>query len=126
MIRIAKQPNEKYCIWAEGQMYINQTENDYYNFVLEETRRAFATPGFIDGVNLIIKNVSDDKLLKEMGFKKTHSELMKYIPKLVVNQSYYGRDCTTYGSCPTCKAGVKNGIGGKDDVCEKCGQHLTW
>ena len=126
MIRIAKQPNGKYCIWYDGQIHINQSENDYYNFALDEAKIKLSTPGFIDGVNTIIENVKDNNQLKEMGFEKPHSELIKFIPKRVTSTSYNPRDCETVGRCPNCNEFVYDGYGGTDEVCKKCGQHLKW
>lgn len=126
-MRIAKQPNDKYCIWdKQGNLHVNQTEDDYYNFALDEAREQFLMPGFIEGVNTIIQNVSDNKVLKDMGFQKPRSELIKYIPKLVTNQSYSPRDCETVGKCPNCGDYVYDGYGGTDLQCKTCGQHLKW
>lgn len=124
---IAKQPNGKYCIWdSDGKIHINQTEEDYYNFALDEAKKSLNNPNYIYGIDHIIKGVSDDTLLKQMGFDKPHSELMKYIPKLVTSQSYNPRDCETVGKCPNCGSFVSNGYGGTDLECKSCGQHLKW
>lgn len=125
-MRIAKQPNGKYMIMCGEKVYINQTEDDYYDFVLDEARQLFAKPGYIDGVSFIIKNINDDKLLKDMGFEKPHSELRKYIPKKVVHVTYNSRDCETVGRCPLCNEFVYSGYGSTDKVCEHCGQVLEW
>lgn len=126
-MRIAKQPNDKYCIWdRNGKLHINQTEADYYDFILEEAKQRFSNPDYFEGIDAIINNVSDNNLLKQMGFDKPHSELMKYIPKLVTGQSYIPRDCETVGKCPNCGSTVYNGYGGTDLECKSCGQHLKW
>lgn len=124
---IAEQPNGKYCIWdKDGKIHINQTEDDYYNFALDEAKKRFSDPGYMNGIDKIIRQVSDNKLLKQMGFVQPHSELTKYIPELVINQSYNPRDCETVGKCPRCGNFVYNGIGGTDVACKACGQHLMW
>ena len=43
-----------------------------------------------------------------------------------VNRKYISGDFTTYGFCPGCGAEVEDSIGGKDEVCPKCGQKLNW
>lgn len=96
-MRIARQPNGKYFIEHNGQRYINQTEDDYYNFVLEDAREKLNTLGYIDGINFVIQRLTSDEEAKEMGFDKPVKELIRLVPLPVVN-----------------------------NVCPKCGQRLSW
>ena len=125
-MRIAKQPNGKYFIEHNGKRYINQTEDDYYNFALEDARYRLNTPGYTEGLDFLIQRITSDEEAKEMGFDKPLNELIKWVPKPVISRSYAPRDCTEYGKCPKCKAIVQSGIGGTDDACPKCGQRLKW
>lgn len=53
-------------------------------------------------------------------------EISKETKIMVEKQTYYGRDCTTYGICPSCGKSVYNGIIGTQNKCPKCGQLLKW
>ena len=123
---VAKQPNGLYCAFTENETKHNLTEQDYYDLALEELKKRFHEDGYIFGLDYLIRHVSDDAILSEMGFDKPHNELLKFIPKQVVNTTYVGHDCTTYGHCPTCNASVESGYGGTDKKCKNCGQILEW
>lgn len=126
MIRVAMQPNGLYCAFTiDGPKY-NLTEEDYYDLALQEIKDNFKGKDYVEGINSIISKVSDDTILVEMGFDKPHTELVKYLPRKVIFQSYNQRDCETVGKCPACKSIVTNGIAGKDIECPNCHQILEW
>ena len=77
--------------------------------------------GYIEHTNDIPDNV-----LREMGFDKTYMELLKYVPRKPVNQSYAPCDFTTYAKCPGCGGVVIDGMGGTNDKCSCCVQMLKW
>ena len=70
-------------------------------------------------------NISDEQLVL-MGFDKSYSELVKFIPRIPLQEQYVSCDFATYGKCPSCMETVTNGIGGKDVKCRHCGQLLKW
>lgn len=125
---IFKQPNGKICLAGDYTLLYNLTEEE---FIEHEKQKAEVKAKYMlqnpGNINDIIKyrKITDEQL-KEMGYEKTYEEMMKYIPKRVVGGIYYGRDCTTYGKCPTCDAPVQDGIGYTDHKCNKCGQVLDW
>ena len=127
---VIKQPNGNYCYFGyNGKVIKNLSEVDYLllkakeakNIAKEELENCSSSPA-----ELIKYHKVSDEDLKAMGYEKTYNEMLKYIPKRVTNSSYYGRDCTTYGRCPTCDAPVQNGMGGTDKVCRQCNQVLEW
>ncbi len=127
---LIKQPNGKYCYAERNSLAMNLTKEDYTEMRIAQTmiqiERELQEENLSPIVDLIKhRRVSDDQL-KSMGYEKTYEEMCKYIPKKVTNTSYYGRDCTTYGNCPTCDASVQDGIGHTDKVCRKCNQVLQW
>lgn len=127
---VIKQPNGNYCYFGyNGRMIKNLSEIDYLLLRAKEAKDAAKKE--LDNCSNspadLIKYIKvSDEDLKAMGYEKTYDEMLKYIPKRVTNSSYYGRDCTTYGRCPTCDAPVQNGMGGTDKVCRKCNQVLEW
>lgn len=133
---LIKQPNEKYCVidYAGDVRHYNLTEQDIINMYIEDAKAYVGTAEHYS--NIIKKTVSygyeetlnkiSDDVLNEMGFDKTYDELLKFVPRKVVNTSYYGRDCTTYGKCPNCGSSVQDGMGGTDKQCRNCGQILKW
>jgi hypothetical protein len=66
---------------------------------------------------------ANDKCLSQMGFTEPYSELVKYVPRRVINQEYH--DFTTFGNCPSCGKGVQNCMGHGPKKCD-CGQMLKW
>lgn len=68
--------------------------------------------------------------LYSMGYKygdiesMSDNELRK--AKYVVNIQYSGRDCASYGKCPTCGELVVYGMYDKDVKCRVCKQTLHW
>ena len=127
---VIKQPNGNYCYFGyNGKMIKNLSEIDYLLLRAKEAKDA-AKEELNNCSNSpadLIKHIKvSDEDLKAMGYEKTYDEMLKYIPKRVTNSSYYGRDCATYGSCPTCGEPVQNGMGGTDKVCRKCNQVLEW
>ena len=137
MVRtLIKQPNEKYCIvnYAGEVVRYNLTEQDIIDMYIEDAKahigasehygslikRTVGT-GFVESTHEISSDV-----LKEMGFNKTYNELLKFVPRKPINQSYAGCDFTTYGKCPNCGNTVTDGMGGTDEKCRGCGQLLKW
>ena len=122
------QPNGKICVVELGRLVHNLTEQEYIEYekkkAAEKALEKLKTPNTIGDV-LKYRPISDEQL-KEMGYDKTYEEMMKHIPKRVEQCSYSGRDCTTYGKCPTCGASVQDGIGLTNEQCPKCGQILDW
>lgn len=132
---LIKQPNEKYCIAGyDGEIRkYNLTEQDIIDMYIADAK---ACIGAAEHYGNIIANtvgtysdkifpISDD-VLKEMGFNKTYDELVRFIPRKPLNQSYASCDFATYGKCPNCMATVQDGIGFKEEKCMKCGQLLKW
>ena len=126
---LIKQPNGKYCYYNKNGLSINITKDDYILIRVMQLKKELnnLTDESLPTISDLIKitKVSDEQL-KSMGYDKTYDEMLKYIPRRVLNTSYYGRDCTTYGKCPTCNAPVQDGIGFTDKTCSKCGQVLDW
>ena len=129
---LIKQPNGKYCYVNPSNltMAINLTKEEYKEMRIAQTimqvENELHEGNLSPIVDLIKYRKVSDEQLKSMGYEKTYEEMCKYIPKRVVNSRYYGRDCTSYGKCPTCGAPVQDGIGGTDKVCKKCNQVLKW
>lgn len=127
---LIKQPNGKYCYYCYSGLHINLTKEDYIQLRIKQLREEIEKEikdDNVDSISTLIKykELSNEQL-KSMGYEKTYDEMLKYIPKKVLHTSYYGRDCTTYGKCPTCNAPVQDGIGHTDKTCGKCGQVLDW
>ena len=109
---------------------INLTKEDYIQLrideLMEDIDSEIKCENLYSMTDLVIRHKISNEVLKSMGCEKTYEEMCKYIPKRVESQSYYGRDCTTYGKCPTCGGHVQDGIGGTDSKCRVCGQVLIW
>jgi len=127
--KLIKQPNGKYCIidYADDVRRYNLTEADIVSMYIEEAQAHIVAAEHYG--NLIARtadsnNIPDD-MLKEMGFNKTYKELVKFVPRKPINQSYADCDFTTYGKCPNCGNIVRDGMGWTDKECE-CGQMLKW
>ena len=122
------QANGKICCVEYSTLICNLTEQEYIEYekkkAEEKALEKLKNPGTIG--NILQYRPISDKQLKDMGYEKTYEEMMKYVPKRVESCSYSGRDCTTYGKCPTCGASVQDGIGHTDEKCSKCGQMLKW
>lgn len=122
------QANGKICILERNDLVCNLTEEEYVEYekkkAEEYAREKLKNPNTIGDV-LKYKQITN-KQLKAMGYDKTYEEMMKYIPKRVERCGYSGRDCTTYGKCPTCGTSVQDGIGFTEEQCPKCGQMLDW
>lgn len=134
---LIKQPNGKYCVidYAGDVKHYNLTEQDIINMYIEDAKACIGDAEHFS--NLIKSTVSSgyyeetlnkipNAILNKMGFDKTYDELLKFVPRKVVNKSYCDRDCTTYGKCPNCGSGVQNGMGGSDKQCRNCEQILKW
>ena len=124
---LIKQPNEKYCVvdYAGDVRHYNLTEQDIIDMYIYDAKSCIGAAKHY--VELIAKTdeVSDD-MLKEMGFDRPYNELVKYVPRKPINQSYASCDFTTYGKCPNCGGLVSDGMGHKDEKCRSCGQMLKW
>ena len=125
---IIKQPNGKICVVEMHTILCNLTEEELIEYekkkAEENVKFMLQNPCNISDI-IKFRKISDEQL-RDMGYDKTYEEMMKYIPKRVIESSYYGRDCTEYGKCPTCNAPVQNGIGYTDYKCRKCNQILEW
>lgn len=132
---LVKQPNDKYCILdSDGKVILyNLIEQDIINMYIEYANNYLnnAKPygdlikKTIVGVHKERLNPISDHVLNEMGFDKTYTELVKYIPLRPVDKAYAPCDFTTYAECPQCGGTVQDGIGHTDKQC-KCGQLLNW
>ena len=124
---LIKQPNEKYCVvdYAGDVRHYNLTEQDIINMYIRDAK---ANIGAAKHYGEIITQINDDNnnVLKEMGFDKPYSELIKFVPRKPIHQHYASCDFATYGKCPNCGRGVQDGMGHKDEKCKKCGQLLKW
>lgn len=130
---VVKQPNGKYC-YVSGYGKItykeNLTEEDYIALVVEQAKEQAKKDLQEENLQpityLIAQSRVPDETLRSMGCVVSYEELCKLIPRIVVDQHYSGRDCTTYGKCPTCGNSVSSGIGGTDEKCHKCRQVISW
>lgn len=68
----------------------------------------------------------DLEKLKEAGYTRPYSEMVKYIPRKPLHQQYAECNFATYGKCPACGETVQNGIGIKEEKCPNCEQALDW
>lgn len=122
------QPNGKICIVEPHTLLYNFSKEEFIEYekqkAEENAKYQMQNPSNISDI-IRFKKISDTQL-KEMGYDKTYEEMIKYVPKRVKQCKYSGRDCTTYGKCPTCGASVQDGIGFTNDQCSKCGQILDW
>ena len=133
---LIKQPNGKYCSADyRGEVeFFNYTEQDiidmYIEKAKEDIRNAEHFGALIEKIEngdiCRVKRNIFDKELKLMGFDKPYNELVKFVPRRPINQTYASCDFATYGKCPNCSVSVQNGIGGKDEKCRNCGQLLKW
>lgn len=136
MNELIKQPNGYYCsVNFSGELkYYNYTEDDVIKLYIEKAKEDMKKAqhyGYI--VESILKRESfreprtiSGSLLKQMGFDKPYSELVKYIPRSPIDTQYASCDFTTFGKCPNCGGRVSNGMGHKDNKCGECGQLLKW
>lgn len=135
MVELIKQPNGKYCAMNTfGELiFSNYTEQDIIDYYLERIKKDIENANHYGE---IIKNIEsyhfyngkrkiNDKELESMGFDKSYKELVKFIQRKPLEQSYVSCDFTTYAKCPNCGGRVQNGIGHTDEKC-KCGQLLKW
>lgn len=136
---LIKQPNGLYCSCDYGGRVhsYNLTEKAIIDLYIESAKIALKKAEDYNGGDLIAKTVYTggfeeelrpipDNVLKEMGFEKTYDEMIKFVSRKPTNTSYCERDFTTYGKCPCCGEGVKEGWAGTDKQCKKCGQILKW
>ena len=125
--KLIKQPNEKYCVvdYAGEVRHYNLTEQDIINMYIKDAKAYIGTAEHYGEIIAKTNEVPDD-VLKEMGFDRPYNELVKFVPRKPINQTYASCDFTTYGKCPNCGANVMDGIGGKDEKCRHCGQILKW
>lgn len=125
---IILQPNGKYCYYNGKDKKINLSKDDVLKIYFENAKKSLDSD--IENAETVIYlikyNLITEKELKEIGENKPLAEIKKFIPQRVVNDSFCGRDCTTYAKCPTCGASVQNGYGGIDKRCPKCSQVLVW
>ena len=133
---LIKQPNGKYCkVDFYGiTEFVNYTEEDILNMYIEKAKKEISEAGHYGNIIERIANgncanakrkISDDDL-KSMGFDKPYDELVKFIPLLVVDESYCSHDFTIYAKCPTCGGSVTDCMGRSDEKCRHCGQLLKW
>lgn len=124
---LIKQPNEKYCIvnYANEVSHYNLTEQDIINMYISDAK---ACIGAAEHCGKIVAKVNDisDIMLKEMGFDKPYSELVKFVPRKPIHTRYASCDFATYGDCPNCGDFVQDSIGFTDRKCQSCGQLLKW
>lgn len=126
-----KQPNGLYCKVMSGYIpSFNLTEQDIIDeAVLNAENSAKKNIKEAKSFGNIIAELSpqyaeaNDKCLSQMGFTEPYSELVKYVPRRVINQEYH--DFTTFGNCPSCGKGVQNCMGNGPKKCD-CGQMLKW
>lgn len=132
---LIKQPNEKYCCldWMGAVVFDNYTEQDVINMYIENAKKDIGKAKHYGEIIVQnerndckgMKRINDDQL-KSMGFDKSYNELVKFVPRKPVNTHYASCDFATYGKCPTCGGSVRDGMGGKDEKCQSCGQLLKW
>ena len=124
---LIKQPNELYCVvnYSGEVVRYNLTEQDIINLYIEDAKFHMFSAKNCGELIARAYRVNDD-VLKEMGFTSPYNELVKYVPRKPVNQSYAPCDFTTYGDCPNCGGEVRDGMGHRDDKCRSCGQMLKW
>lgn len=127
-----KQPNGKYCKFdiSGGLKFYNYTEQDVIDMYINEAKKDMQNAEHYGKIIELIsynenRRVSDYEL-ESMGFNKHYNELVKFIPRMPNHQQYAACDFATYGDCPNCGKGVKDGIGGRDEKCRWCGQMLKW
>ena len=136
MKTLIKQPNGKYCSadYRGEAEFLNYTEQDIINLYIEKAKEDIKNAEHYEKLIANIeygeccrvrRNISD-KDLQSMGFDKPYSELVKFVPRRPLNQTYASCDFTTYGKCPNCSGSVQDGMGHKDEKCGKCGQLLEW
>lgn len=133
---LIKQPNGKYCsVDYHGKLdFCNYTEEDIINLYIEKAKEDMKNAEHYgklierieNGDNCRVQRSVFDKDLKSMGFDRPYNELVKFIPRRPTNQTYASCDFATYGKCPNCGKSVRDGIGGKDERCNGCGQLLKW
>lgn len=127
---LIKQPNGKYCYTNGNEIKENLTEEEYkcmrFDQFMNQLNEELKEENLSNISDLIKYHTLSDKQLHSMGYEKTYDEMIKYIPKEVIKKTYYGRDCTIYGHCPTCDENVENGMFKIDKECPKCKQVLIW
>jgi hypothetical protein len=136
MKSLIKQPNGKYCsVDYQGRAsFSNYTEQDiidmYMKQAKEDMKNAEHYGKIIEkieyGDRCSVKRTICDEQLELMGFDRPYNELVKFIPREPLNQSYAPCDFTTYGKCPNCGESVQDCMGNKDEKCRKCYQMLKW
>lgn len=136
MEKLIKQPNGKYCSADyQGRVkFFNYTEQDVINMYIEKAKEDMKNAehygklieGIENGDNCRVQRNIRDNDLKSMGFDKPYNELVKFVPRRPINQTYVSCDFATYGKCPNCGESVRDGMGGKDEKCRSCGQLLKW
>lgn len=124
---LIKQPNEKYCIlnYCGDVVRYNLTEQDIIDIYIKDAKASIGAAKHY-GELITQINGGDDNVLKEMGFDKPYNELIKFVPRKPIHQHYASCDFATYGNCPNCGESVRDGMGGTDNKCRKCGQMLRW
>lgn len=134
-MELIKQPNGKYCSldWMGVVKFDNYTEQDVIDMYIEQARKDIDNAKHFG--EIIVRNeygdskgmkMISDAQLEAMGFDKPYKELVKFVPRKPINQQYASCDFATYGKCPNCGCGVRDGMGGTDEKCRVCGQLLKW
>ena len=132
---LIKQPNGKYCCldWMGAVVFDNYTEQDVINMYIENAKKDIGKAKHYG--EIIVRNeygdskgmkMISDAQLESMGFDKPYKELVKFVPRKPINTQYASCDFATYGKCPNCGCGVRDGMGGTDEKCRVCGQLLRW
>lgn len=135
-ITLIKQPNGKYCSADyRGEVeFFNYTEQDIIDMYIEKAKEDIRKA---EHFGVLIEKIENgdrcrvqrnifDKELKSMGFDKPYNELVKFVPRRPINQTYVSCDFATYGKCPNCGGSVQDGMGSKDEKCRSCEQLLKW
>jgi hypothetical protein len=136
MKNLIKQPNGKYCsVDYQGKAsFVNYTEQDIIDMYIKQAKEDMENADHYGkiiekieyGDRCSVKRTIRNKELESMGFDRPYEQLVKFIPREPLNQSYAPCDFTTYAKCPNCGGGVQNGMGHKDEKCRNCEQLLKW
>lgn len=130
-MELYKLPSGKYAsIWyADGFMKVYE-EQEIIDAYIRDAKRAMEnakTPEQL--IEASVKrdlSIRDIAMVEQAGYTRPYAEMVMYIPRKPTNQQYAECDFATYGKCPNCGAPVRNGMGGIDEKCHKCGQVLDW
>ena len=135
MIDLIKQPNGKYCSidWTGTLIFENYTEQEIIDAYIKQAKEDINNAKHFTEI-IVDAEYADsrgersisDAQLKAMGFDKPYNELVKFIPREPLNQTYASCDFATYGKCPNCGGSVQDGMVHTDKKCRSCGQLLKW